>query len=64
MYMPRKRISPGVFEKPRSSHRNCSLETGVLKNFVNFTGKYMCQSLFFRPQACNFIRDSGAGVFL
>ena len=40
----------------RSSHRRCSVRNGVLRNFANFTGKHLCQSLFFnkvtglRPQ--------------
>ena len=44
-------------------------EKGVLKNFVQFTGKHLCQSLFFnkvaglRP-AILFKKDSGTGVFL
>ena len=37
----------------RSSHRRCSIKTGVLKNFAKLTGKHLCQSLFF---------DKGAGV--
>ena len=31
----------------RSSHRRCSVRKGVLRNFVKFTGKHLCQSLFF-----------------
>ena len=31
----------------RSSHLGCSMKKGVLKNFVNFTGKNLCQGLFF-----------------
>ena len=31
----------------RTSHRRCSLRKGVLKNFTKFTGKHLCQSLFF-----------------
>ena len=31
----------------RSSHRRCSLRKGVLRNFVKFTGKHLCQSLLF-----------------
>ena len=31
----------------RSSHRRCSLKKGYLRNFAKFTGKHMCQSLFF-----------------
>ena len=50
----------------RSSHRRCSVTKGVRKNFAKFTGKPLCQSLFFnkvaelRPEK----GDSGTGVFL
>ena len=36
----------------RCSHRRCSVEKGVLKNFAVFTGKHLCWSVFlidFRP---------------
>ena len=33
--------------KARSSHRRCSVRKGILKNFAKFTGKHLCQSLFF-----------------
>ena len=56
--------------KGRSSHRRCSVRKGVLRNFAKFTGKHLCQSLFFnkvaglRPQACNFIKkETLAQVF-
>ena len=32
---------------PRSSHQRCSTRKGVLRNFTKFTGKDLCQSLFF-----------------
>ena len=32
---------------PRSSHPWCSTRKGVLRNFAKFTGKDLCQSLFF-----------------
>ena len=35
----------------RSSHQRCSVRKGVLRNFAKFTGKHLCQSLFF-----NFIK--------
>ena len=35
----------------RSSHRRCSIKIDVLKNFANFTGKHLCQSLFFNKVA-------------
>ena len=31
----------------RSSHWRCCIRKGVPKIFTNFTGKYLCQSLFF-----------------
>ena len=39
----------------RSSHGRCSVLRGVLKIFTKFTGKHLCQSLFFK-KACNFIK--------
>ena len=35
----------------RSSHRRCSVRKDVLKNFAKFTGKHLCQSLFFNEVA-------------
>ena len=35
----------------RSSHRRCSVRKVVLRNFANFTGKHLCQSLFFNKIA-------------
>ena len=35
----------------RSSHRRCSIKEGVLGNFSKFTGKHLCQSLFFKKVA-------------
>ena len=31
----------------RASHRSCSVRKGVLRSFTKFTGKHLCQSLFF-----------------
>ena len=31
----------------RNSHRRCFIKKGVLKNFAKFSGKRLCQSLFF-----------------
>ena len=54
----------------RSSHQRCSMKKGVFRNFTKFTGKHLCQSLFFnkvaglRPQTCNFIKkETLAQVF-
>ena len=48
----------------RSNRRKCSVKIGVLKKF---TGKHLCESLFFNKvagQACNFIkREALAQVF-
>ena len=35
----------------RSSHRKCSIKKGVLRNLTKFTGKHLCQSLFFNKAA-------------
>ena len=35
----------------RSSRRRCSIKKGVLRNFAKFTGKHLCQSLFFNKVA-------------
>ena len=32
----------------RSSHRRCSVRTGVLRNFIKSTGKLLCKSLLFK----------------
>ena len=31
--------------KFKSSHRRCSVNRGVLRNFAKFTGKHLCESL-------------------
>ena len=54
MYKEKRRV---VFEVERrtaiirSSHRRCSVEKGVLRNFAKFTGKHLCQSPFFNKVA-------------
>ena len=35
----------------RSSHPEVFCKTGVLRNFANFTGKHLCQNLFFNKVA-------------
>ena len=35
----------------RSSHRKCSVKTGVLKSFSELTGKHVCHSLYFNKVA-------------
>ena len=39
------------FSTYRSSHQRCSVRKGVLRNFEKFTGKYLCESLFFNKFA-------------
>ena len=38
-------------DKFRSSYRRCSVRKGVPRNFAKFTGKNLCQSLFFNKVA-------------
>ena len=49
------------------SGKRCSVISGVLKNFAKFTGKHLCQRLFFnkvaRLQLCE-KRESGACNFI
>ena len=51
----------------RSSHQRCSVRKSVLRNFAKFTGKHLCQNLFFNKVAdlaCNFIKKENlAQVF-
>ena len=44
----------------RSSHQSCSIKKGVPRNFTKFTGKHLCQSLFFNKFA-NFIKKETLG---
>ena len=39
------------FDSSRTHHPRCSVKKGVLKNFAKFTGKHLCQSLFFNKVA-------------
>ena len=48
IHIIRKYINTKIF---RSSHRSCSVRKCVLKNFTIFTGKHLCQSLFFNKVA-------------
>ena len=46
--------------------RRCSIKKDVSRNFAKFSGKHLCQSLFFNEvAACNFIKKEAlAQVFL
>ena len=35
----------------RGSHQRCSVRKGVLRNFAEFTGKHLCQVLFYKKVA-------------
>ena len=35
----------------RNSHRRCFVKKDVIRNFVKFTGKHLCQGLFFNKVA-------------
>ena len=39
------------YVRVRRSHRRCSVRKVVLRNFGKFTGKHLCQSLFFNKVA-------------
>ena len=48
----------------RSSRAEVFCKKGILKNFTKFTGKHLCQSLFFNKAAGNFIKkETLAQVF-
>ena len=45
-----------VLSMVRSSHRRCSVRKGVPRNFKKFTGKHLCQSLFFNKVLRNYAK--------
>ena len=51
----------------RSSHWRCSVRKGFLRNLAKFTGKHLCQSLYFNKVAGLKLfyqnKDSGTGAF-
>ena len=49
VYETKKRVSLLFID--RSSHRRCSVTKDVLRNFAKFTGKHLCQRLFFNKVA-------------
>ena len=58
--MARRREFRWAAWKKKCSHQKCSVRKGVLRYFSKFTGKHLCQSLFYNKAA----GDSGTGVFL
>ena len=53
LYLRKKEgnITKVVASTFRSSHRRCSVKKGVPENFAKFTGRHLCQSLFFNKVA-------------
>ena len=49
-----------ISENNPQTHRDVFYKKGILRNFAKFTGKHLCQSLFFNKVA----GDSGTDVFL
>ena len=56
-----------LHKRDRSTRPEVFCKNGVLRNFAKFTGKHLCQNLFFNKvvgKACNFIKkESLAQVF-
>ena len=48
------------YRKPKATSisgcQRCYIKISVLTNFVKFTGKGLCQSLFFKKVACKFYK--------
>ena len=40
-----------IITNDRSSHKRFSVQKGVIRNFTKFTGKHLCQCLFFNKVA-------------
>ena len=51
------------FIQNRCSRLQMFFKIGVLKNFANFTGNYLCWSLFLIKFLTNFIKDTATQVF-
>ena len=49
--------------KNRNSHRKCSTQKIVLKNFAKFTGRHLCQSLYFNKSRSCIRKETPAQVF-
>ena len=48
----------------RRTHRRCSVRKGALRNFAKFTGKRLCQSLFFNKVAGPRAKQNTSGRLL
>ena len=56
-------ISPSLLIEDRSSRPEGFCKKGVLRNFVKFTGKHLCQSLFLNKVAESLKKEALAQVF-
>ena len=69
-FFPEKVLYLSVFQqRTEAVAQRCFFKKGILRNFAKFTGKHLCQSLFFNKVAglapvTSLKRDSGIGVFL
>ena len=45
------KLPEAVCKKSEAVAKRCSVRKGVLRNFAKFTGKRLCQSLFFNKVA-------------
>ena len=51
MFNTRSNFSKGYRLESEAVAQRCSVRKGVLRNFAKFTGKYLCQSLFFNKES-------------
>ena len=49
-------IQVDIYTRERGSQQRCSIKKGVLKNFTKFTGKRLCQSIFFNKVIKKFLK--------
>ena len=56
------RDKEGLLLKLQKQSPEVFCKTGVLTNFTKFTGKNLCQSLFFNKDAGNFIKKRDSGI--
>ena len=49
-------IQVDIYTRERGSQQRCFIKKGVLKNFTKFTGKRLCQSIFFNKVIKKFLK--------
>ena len=60
------KIFHSIKKNSEAATRGALCEKGVLRNFTKFTGKHLCQGLFFnklQAKACRFIKKTLAQKF-